>query len=719
MFIGIANLINKWPKVVLMTMLALLGLLGGFGTGVIDNLSAGGFEDTNSDSYKASQRLVQDFDQQSSNLLLLVSAKEGTVDQLLAIESGQQIETELKANNDVKNVVSYWSSGNSPALKSKDGTQALIVGSIEGDENHVRERAEELNNEFAQDSEVKVEVGGAAEINRQLNEQIEKDLQKAELIALPITLLILLFVFRSVVAAFLPILIGVFAIFGSLFVLAIMQLFTDVNVYALNLTTMLGLGLAIDYSLFIVSRFREQLAKGESLDDALTHTLQHAGHTVLYSALTVAVSLAALIVFPQTFLRSFAFAGVAVSIVSAIGAIFLLPAILRLLGHNINKGRIGRAVQYEQGSRFWHNVASYVMRKPVPVATAAIIWLIVLGLPFLDINLGRSDERSLPASNSVRAVHDQLRNNFVSNETSAVQVVSTGAVNSPAADIDSYAKSLSQLNGVEYVRTSAGTYAMGAAVAPSGATQQMTEAGMWLTVVPNIESNSRAGERLVQDIRNTDAPFETYVGGSAAILTDLKQSIVDRLPYALLWIGTATFVLLFLMFGSLLVPLKALIINTLSVSAVFGILVWIFQYGNLAGFLGFTPTGSIEATMPILIFCVAFGLSMDYEVFLLSRIKEHHDKTGNNTESVAHGLEMTGGIVTAAALTISVVFLAFATSQVTVIKLIGLGLAIAVLLDAFIIRGTLVPAFMRLAGDANWWAPKFLRPVARRFNLHD
>ncbi len=719
MFNAIAKLINRRPMHVLITMLAFMALVGGFGSGVVDNLTSGGFEDVNSDSYKAAQRLEQEFGQKNSNLLLLITTESGTVDEPDNVVAAKSVESRLRNSDNVKNVLSYWSSGNAPSLKSKDSKQALIVGSIEGSEDEVKEHVAKISDEFTTDSGLKVELGGTAEINRQLNEQIEKDLAQAELIAIPITLIILLFVFRSLIAALLPILIGVFAIFGSLFVLAILQLFTDVSVYALNLTTMLGLGLAIDYSLFIVSRFREQLAHGESVDAAITHTVQKAGNTVLFSALTVAVSLAALLVFPQTFLRSFAFAGVAVAIVSAVGAIFLLPAILRLLGNNINRFHIGRAVNYEQGSRFWHRMAIFVMHRPVPVATAVMALLLFLGLPFLNINLGRSDERSLPKDNPVRVVHEQLRQNFASNETGALRVVSEQSDYLTVGNINRYALSLSELEGVDHVQTYAGVYAQGEKISPTRNPRQISDKGTWLTVVPNIEPVSKEGEKLARDVRAAEAPFDVKVGGSAAVLTDLKQSITDRLPYAMLLIGVATFILLFLMFGSILVPIKALIINVLSMSAVFGILVWIFQQGHLSGLLGFTPTGSIEATMPILIFCVAFGLSMDYEVFLLSRIKEHYDQTGNNTESVAHGLEKTGGIVTAAALSISVVFFAFATSQVAVIKLVGLGLAIAVLLDAFIIRGTLVPAFMRMAGSANWWAPKSLQNLSRRFHLHD
>ncbi|NDC95823.1 hypothetical protein EB077_11005 [bacterium] len=360
------------------------------------------------------------------------------------------------------------------------------------------------------------------------------------------------------------------------------------------------------------------------------------------------------------------------------------------------------------------------MKRPVPVALAAISLLLFLGWPFLSINLGRGDERSLPKDNPARVVQDSIRNNFSSRETSGLDVVSLDATNMNPQTIESYSKTLSNIKGVDHVESAAGVFAQGTKVASAIAANQYIEGkGTWLTVIPNVEPFSTEGEQLTKAVRSREAPFAVVVGGNSASLVDLKQSIYDKLPTALLLISITTFILLFMMFGGILVPIKALLINILSLSAVFGIVVWIFQEGHFAGLLNFTPTGMIEATMPILMFCVAFGLSMDYEVFLLSRIKEFFDKTGDNTGSVAHGLEMTGGIVTAAAVSISVVFFAFASSSVTTIKLFGFGLAIAVLLDAFLIRGTLVPAFMRLAGKANWWAPKFMKKFYERYGISE
>ena len=723
MFHHIGKLVTRRPRIVILLMVLFMLVSGGVGGGVIKRLSSGGFEDSHAESVLAADRLSGVFQQKSQNFLLLVTAKDGSVDSAQSAKAAGGIEQELKASDHVENVLSYWSNGqHSPNLKSTDGHQAFILATIDGTADEIAVRVKPLSTKFTvQNDSVTVGVGGLAEINHQFSAQIEKDLKFAEFIAFPITLLILLLVFRSVVAAAIPLLVGVFSIVGSLLVLDILSHFATVSIYALNLTTMMGLGLAIDYSLFIVSRFREQLAHGESTEVAVRHTVLSAGRTVVFSAFTVAVSLASLLVFTQPFLRSFAFAGVAVSLIAAAGSLLLLPAILLLLGKRINALPIGRRVAYERGSRFWHRMAIFVMRRPIFVSVTVITLLLFLGIPFRSIQVGRSDERSLPKTNTARLVQDDIRHNFASRESAALQVVSRSGEGVSDASIQDLSLALSRIEGVDHIESASGVYAHGVKVPGALVPNRYTVAGegTWLSVVPTVEPFSKAGEKLTNDLRATHGAFGFYVGGQSASLVDLKTSLFARLPWALLSICITTFVLLFMMFGSILVPIKALIINFMSLSATFGTMVWIFQDGHLSGLLNFTATGVIEATMPILMFCVAFGLSMDYEVFLLSRIKERYDRTRNNRDAVAHGLEKTGGIVTAAAVSISVVFLAFGTSGVMIIKLFGLGLAFAVLLDAFVIRGTLVPAFMRLAGAANWWAPKPLRRFYRRYGISE
>jgi RND superfamily putative drug exporter len=407
---------------------------------------------------------------------------------------------------------------------------------------------------------------------------------------------------------------------------------------------------------------------------------------------------------------------------AAVAALLILPALMAALGSRVDMWTLWRRHPAAPGEGFWHRLAMFVMRRPAPIAVGIVALLLVLGAPFLRVNFGLADDRVLPASASSHQVQDAIRTNFSSDELNTMPVVATGV--SPEADataVATYAEHLSAVDGVSRVDGPTGTYVDGKQAAPAtpASARFVARGAVWFAVVPTVEPYSNQGERLVEDLRAQSPSFPVLVGGAAAELVDSKASIFGRVPVAGALIGLVTFVVLFLMSGSLVVPAKAVVLNLLSLSATFGAMVWIFQEGHLSGVLGFTPTGMIDTTTPILMFCIAFGLSMDYEVFLLSRIKEEYDRTGDNTASVALGLERTGGIVTAAAGLLAVVFIAFATSQITFIKLLGVGLALAVLMDATLIRGTLVPAFMRLAGRANWWAPRSLRRVHDRFGISE
>ncbi|HEX2178503.1 MAG TPA: MMPL family transporter, partial [Actinomycetota bacterium] len=522
----------------------------------------------------------------------------------------------------------------------------------------------------------------------------------------------------------LPLAVGGLAVVGTLVILRILAGFTDVSIFALNLTTGLGLGLGIDYSLFIVSRFREELAAGASTEQAVVRSVETAGRTVLFSALTVAASLAALLAFPLQIMHSFAYAGSAVVMVAAIGSVVSLPAILGILGDKVNRFRLVEQRPATEGEGFWARVAVVVMRRPIPIALAVIALLVFLGAPFLNVRFGVWDDRVLGERAPSRQVQDQVRENFSAEEAGAVTVVVQDAED-PAArsgEVGGYAADLSRLSGVARVDAETGTYVAGNQVAPPipGISARFTsDDGTWLSVVPAIEPISVEAEELVAAIRARPAPGLVLVGGPSAELVDGKATLFDRLPLALTIIAVITMILLFLMTGSVLVPIKAMILNLLSLAATFGAMVWVFQQGHLSDFLGFTPTGTLDTTSPILMFCVAFGLSMDYEVFLLSRIKEEHDAGADNVTAVARGLERTGRIVTAAAGLLAVVFLSFLSSEVAFIKLIGVGMMLAVLMDATLIRATLVPAFMRLAGRANWWAPRPLRRLHDRFGLSE
>ncbi len=710
---------------VLVLVLATVGfvLAGAIGGGVAEHLSSGGFDDPASESSQAEDALEDTFGTGAPNVLLLVTAAEGTdVDGPAVTASAEALVAELEAQPDIAEVASYWTLGRPPPLRSADGTEAIIVARIEGDQSHIVERGTELRDELSGPIDGgSVAIGGYAGTFADVNHTIERDLLRAEMIALPITILLLLLIFRGVVASLLPLAMGALSIVGTFLVLRGLAGVTEVSIFALNLTTAMGLGLAIDYSLFMVSRYREELAAGFEPGVAVVRTVRTAGRTVAFSALTVAASLCALLVFPQAFLRSFAYAGVAVAALAGIAAVVVLPALLAALGHRVDALSLRRKAPKPVGEGVWHRVATVVMKRPLPVITVVVVALVLLGSPFRHIELGRPDDRVLPASAESRQVNDTLREDFDSNEAGALSVVvpDTGGAGDEA--IAAYATSLSELEGVARVDAVTGVYIAGQAipVGPELTDRFAGDGATWLSVVPSVEPVSPEGEALVHDVRDAEAPFETLVAGEAAQLVDGKDSMFSRLPLALGIIAGITFVLLFLMFGSVLVPLKALVLNLLSLTATFGAMVWIFQDGNLSGALDFTPTGSIDSTRPILMFCIAFGLSMDYEVFLLSRIKEEHDAGHDNVTSVAVGLERTGRIVTAAALLISVVFLAFGTSQVSFIKLFGIGLTLAVLMDAFVIRGTLVPAFMRLAGDANWWAPRWMRWIHDRIGISE
>lgn len=726
MLASLGRFVVRRRRLVLVAAVLAMVVAGAAGGGVAKHLSGGGFEDPAAESSQAKRVLEASFGARNPNLVLLVTATDGSVDSPTAAAAGAALTRELGAEPGITQAASYWTLGSPPPLHSNDGRQALVLATIAGDDDHVAEVIKDLSPRYTRPdgAAISVAVGGYAEVFRQVSAQIEHDLVRAEMISLPIVLILLVLVFGSVVAASLPLGIGALAVVGTFLVLRVLASFTQVSVYALNLTTAMGMGLAIDYSLFVVSRYREELRAGRAPADAIVRTVRTAGRTVIFSSLTVAVSLAAMMVFPLSFLRSFAYAGIAVVALAAVGAVVVLPALLAVLGRRVDTWVVWRRPVKAEGTGFWHRVAMAVMRRPIPIAAAVVLVLGFLGAPFFNIAFGLPDDRNLPASASSRQVQDTIRTEFTSNEASALSVVAAGIGNPQArlADLERYAQDLSRAPGAARVDTLTGSYAGGQQVAPPNeASARFAGAdGTWLSVVPAVEPYSAAGETLVKAVRDVPPPFAgVKVAGASAELVDSKASLFGRMPLALGLIALVTFVALFLMTGGVLVPVKAILVNLLSLSASFGAMVWIFQEGNLSGVLDFTATGTIATTMPILMFCIAFGLSMDYEVFLLSRIKEEYDASGDNVSSVALGLERTGRIVTAAAALLAVVFLAFATSQVTFIKLFGLGLALAVILDATLIRAVLVPAFMRLAGRANWWAPAPLRRLHDRFGISE
>jgi len=711
------------PLAVLAVIVA--GVVGG---GVLSALTVGGFADPASESERARVTLLEEFDEGPPNVVVLITAEAGTVDSPDVAAEGTRLTREMTDEPGVEQVWSYFAPGSPSTLRSGDGTRALLLARIGGDDDRVLQEVEELAPEYTiENREVSTSIGGGAEVARQLQDQIRRDLERAEIVSVPLLLILLVLVFGSLLAGALPLVIGLVAVVGTLFVLQVLASVTDVSIFAVNLTTALGLGLAIDYSLFIVARFREERSNGLSHHDAVVRAVETAGRTVVFSAAIVAASLSALLVFPTVFLRSFAYAGITVVLLSAVGALVVLPALLAVVGGRLDRWqlrlrRAPRARHQLLPLGFWHRVATRVMRRPILIGGSVLVLLLLLGIPFLGLRFGLPDHRVLPEDTSSRTVQETVDAEFTLGETTNLYLVSQDAWETATpADVAAYGERLSGLEGVSRVDAATGSYVDGRRVADAqdAGAAFVNETGTWLSVVPSVEAMSPDGEQLVADVRALPAPFPVLVGGSSAQLVDTTTVLFDRLPLALGLVAVVTFVVLFLFTGSLLVPVKGLVLTVLSLSATFGAMVWVFQEGHLAGVLDFTATGTLNVNMPILMFCLAFGLSMDYEVFLLSRIKERYDATGDNEQAVASGLERTGRLVSAAALLLAVVFVGFATSGISFIKLLGLGTALAIVMDATLVRGVLVPAFMKLAGDANWWAPRPLRALHSRLSLRE
>ncbi|MFD4698307.1 MMPL family transporter [Streptomyces niveus] len=727
MFASLARFTTHRSKLVLYLSGVLLVLAGALGGGVISALSAGGFTDSSTESARTAEVLDGRFGSGAPNLTLLVTDERG-VDDPAVSAAGARLTERIGAEDGVEQALSYWTLGKAPALRGEGGDSAMVLVRITGDEDQVQKTLERIQPEYDRTVEgLETRVGGVAVANKEITETTSDDLLLIEMVTFPVLLVVMLFVFRSVVAALVPLAVAGLTIVSVLLTLRVLTLFTDVSVLATNVATGLGLGLAIDYGLILLKRYREELHGGADTDTAIATALRTAGRTVLFSAVTVALALAGLLVFPFYFLRSFAYAGIPTALLAALVSITFLPALLKALGPRIDKGRVlGRGKEEKppkpETERFWYRLATNVMRFPVPVAVAVIGLLLFLGSPFLSLHMSLADDRVLPADTQSRQISDIVREDFSAQESQALNVVLNDTPPTGERSIDAYAQKLSTLGNVARVDSEAGSFAAGEQVAPPGPGSERFSAdnSTYLSVIPKSESLSEEGEELVKDIRTAEAPYDTQVGGPAAELVDSLDSMYDKLPAALAIIGVTTFVLLFLFTGSLVLPLKALVLNCLSLSATFGVLVWGFQDGHLEGIVGdFVVTDTITWTVPVLLFCIAFGMSMDYEVFLLSRIKEEWDRSGDNQLAVARGLERTGAMVTAAAGLIAIVWLGFVLSGISYLKAIGLGLAVAVLMDATLVRGALVPAFMRLAGRANWWAPAPLARFHKKFGLRE
>ncbi len=731
----LADLGIRAPRRVLAAAGLLFILAAVFGVSAASHLSSGGFNDPHSASSRAADILAKNFDAGTANLIIEVSSPAG-VDSAAAQSRGLAVAAAVQNSPYASDVQSYWTapSGQAAALRRADGKAAIVAARIAGNDTDAPVRAGEITTPLTGVFDgVRVTGGGAGNAFNQINDQTQKDLAIAEAVSIPLTVLALIWVFGSFVAALLPLVVGLTSIIGTMAILRGLAALTDVSVYSLNMTTAMGLALAIDYSLFVVSRYREEIRRGATSDAAVRRTMQTAGRTVLFSALTVGLALAALMVFPLFFLRSFAYAGIAVVALATVAAVVLLPALLTLLGSRVDAWDLRVGVRQvlrrpapapktaEQG--FWYRIAIGVMRRAVPVGLIVTAVLVALGVPFLHVKFGLGDDRVLPHSAQAHQVGDDLRTKFDSNAASTISVVAPDISAAPGS-IGSYARSLSALDGVTSVASAAGTFANGRQVALAMDSTMRKGDSTYLLVRNSLDPESDRALALLSQAKHVDTPWRVLFGGASAVNRDSLAALGSALPYALILIALATFLVLFLFTGSVVLPIKALVLNTLSLSATFGAMVWVFQEGHFGSiFRDLTTTGYLVPTMPPLMFCLAFGLSMDYEVFLLSRIREAWLESGrtaaDNTRAVALGLGRTGRIVTAAALLMAIVFAAMATSQVSFMMLFGTGLTLAVVMDATVVRGILVPAFMRLAGRWNWWAPRPLARLHQRIGLSE
>ncbi|WP_462188133.1 MMPL family transporter, partial [Frankia sp. CcWB2] len=721
--------------------------------GIYDQLATGGFYAPGDPSTRAERLLDEEFPDAPPDVAIMLTSAPG-IDGPIVARLGRELTGRIAAEPGVTSVLSYWPGGPneaSPLLRAKDGRSALIVFRLTGSEDHIQHRLNALHDRYAHDGPgVQVRFGGAPAVMRDVTERSRVDLAHGEQISAPLVFLVLLYAFGTVPAALLPVLVGVVSVVSSLALLRLAAPLTDVSVFSVNLTTALGFGLAVDYSLFILRRFRDEQDRGLLPAAALRRTLETAGRTVFFSGVTVALSLTAALVFPIYYLRSFAFAGIIVVVASEVAALLVLPAALMVLGDRIERGNVrlalsrlrrsgsrprrsgrrrsgGHRVGAAAAGRGWSALARRVMRHPVFFGGAAIFVLVLCAAPLRHLNLALADDTVLPATAEAHVVNDAMREDFVVCLPCQIPIVVPGAdARDPgnAEKLTDYATRLSALPGVARIDTVTGSFLRGERVGAVPKTPMRyvgTHRGAWLSVWQTDRSPlSEPAKDLVRRLQATPAPFGVLIGGLAPHFLDTSHSIKRSLLPAFAVVMTATFILLFLFTGSVLLPLKAMFLNTLNLAATVGLLAFVFQDGHLTGLVGdFQVSGTLEMTSPVLMFFIAFGLSMDYEIFLLARIREEYLRTGDNHDSVARGLGATGPLITSVALALVVVMVALSASDISMIKLVGVGLTVSIVLDVTLVRAILVPAFMALAGDYNWWAPEPLRRLHARFSLRE
>jgi RND superfamily putative drug exporter len=692
MFEKLGHLMYRRRKAAVALFVIAILTAGGVGSMIFNRLDAGGYSDPKSDSYKVYTYLHDTLKINDPTIVIVVDAGTTDVTDPVVTQKALAIEARIAKEPDVTKTMSFWSAGQPAAFKSSDGKAAYIL--VYGKGEAFSPASQDMGAYFQKNYDgnmdgLRLYAGGVGVIGNAITTKISKDLSISEAISIPLTFILLAFVFGAMVASAMPLIVGVSAILGAFFILYLISLFTDVSIYALNLTTGMGLGLGIDYALLMVNRFREELHHGKNVEDAIIATLKTAGKTVFYSGLTVLVTLMSLTFFPLGFLKSFGYAGVSVVALAVFGALFGLPPILALVGHKVDKGVIRKSAITPKEDGRWAQTARYVMRRPVAVVLLALIILGVLAAPLKNIAFSQGDSRMLPADNPAAVATALQAERFSGQTGNPVEIIIMDGVGREA-EVAAYANKVAKVEGVMQVLP-----------------PQAYGKDIRLVAYQSMLPRTPEAQKMIHEIRDLKSPAGTMVGGVAADYTDSQDGISRTLPWALGWIAISVLILIFIFTGSVILPIKAVLLNVLSLGATMGALTWVFIDGHLQWLVGsFTLTGTLDTSIVILISVVVFGLSMDYELFLLSRIREEHLAGKDNVEAVATGLQRSARIITAAAVLLAVVFAAFITSGVTSIKSMGFGVALAVMLDATIVRGLLVPALMRLFGERNWWAPK-------------
>ena len=699
MFENLGRVLVNYRKAAVALFVIGILVAGAVGSLIFSRLDSGGYSDPNSDSYKVYEYLRDDLKVEDPAVVVVIDAGDRDVTEPAVAQQALALEKMMAEEKGVTRTLSFWGSGADANLKSADGKAAYVL--IYGEGEAFSPDSADLGKLFQEKydgefSGLRLYAGGVAVVGHAITKKISDDLKIAEAISIPLTFILLAFVFGALAASAMPLIVGVSAIVGAFFILYLISLFTAVSVYSLNLTTGMGLGLGIDYALLMVNRFREELNKGKSVDESVITTMATAGKTVFYSGLTVLVTMVSLTFFPLPFLKSFGYAGVSVVALAVVGAIFGLPPILAMMGKRINKGPVRKSAMTPKDDGRWADTARFVMRRPVPVVLLSLIALGIMAAPLQNISFSQGDSRMLPASNPAAIATALQTERFPGQTGTPIEIITFDGADK-VDTLNEYANRISQVPGI-------------VGVVPPQVIGEDVRIVAYQSMLPRTPES----QKLIHDLRDVKAPTGTLIGGVAADYTDSQDGISRTLPWAFGWIAISVLLLVFVFTGSIILPIKAVLLNVLSLAATMGVLTWVFIDGNLQWLVGsFTVTGSLDTSIVILIAVVVFGLSMDYELFLLSRIREEHLEGRSNVESVATGLQRSARIITAAAVLLAVVFAAFVTSGVTSIKTMGFGVALAVLLDATLIRALLVPALMRLMGERNWWAPKSLQ----RFTL--